>query len=415
MFDWLGALVKQVIAAVFAGSLAVSPVVMERSPSVSNTQELGDEVVAENIATTSERMAEIDLLRAALAEEKEARLKLEERFGASLKPSTQGVAPKPPAAPVNVASQSLPDRKVEKKAKTFTTPSGAVLDEAGNIVAGPTQPTPAASSPVATAGSRELTGEEVYSIVAPSVVLVTTTDSYGSGFVMPGGKYTMTNAHVVGDDEKVSLRFQNGKTVTGVVLGKDTSRDVAVIYHGNVGVPAVKFGSSSSVSLKTGADVYALGYPLEFKTTITLTKGLVSANRQQTVSGIYIQTDAAIHPGNSGGPLVNSRGEVVGINTLGKTSVSSSGQDIGGTGIGFAVPIETANSVVPSLTNNGNNRIEKYPPGSTLTIGRRMLVKIEYNEELTCSQLGIVGDEAVICDLYTNHHSEYQWIVSENL
>ncbi|MBI4132714.1 MAG: trypsin-like peptidase domain-containing protein [Candidatus Sungbacteria bacterium] len=315
-----------------------------------------------------------------------------------------------PAKPAETTAKSAPVRSTRK---TLTTPSGAVIDELGNVISGPTKSTPSITSTNITAGATVLSGEEIYSLVSPSIALIKSSDRYGTGFVVEGGKYTMTNSHVVGSDSKVTLIFQNGVQTSGIVLGKNEADDIALIYNNNLSLKAVILGLSDSSNLKTGAEVYALGFPLDYTTTVTLTKGLVSANRQQTSKGLFIQTDATIHPGNSGGPLVNNKGEVIGIN---KAVVAAQGavELIGGTGIGFAIPIETAKNLIPVLSQYGQSRYELFPVGGKLTIKRSLAIKIDYNDNLLCSQLGLIGNDLTICDLYKNYHKDYQWSFIED-
>lgn len=332
----------------------------------------------------------------------------------------QKTAPKESESVVDKTSASTPTKtepKVEEKKseiKTFTTPSGAVIDEAGNIISGPTQSAPAAPTTNLTPGAKILSGEEVYSLISPSIVLIESSEGHGTGFVVEGGKYTITNAHVVGADKEVSLTFQGGGKTSGAVLGKNESSDVALIYNNNISPKPVKLGSSTAGALKTGAEVYALGFPLSFTSTVTLTKGLVSANRQQTSLGTFIQTDANIHPGNSGGPLVNNKGEVVGINTL-VVGAQGNVSSIGGTGIGFAIPIETATALIPSLSQYGQTRYETYPVGSTISIKRTLIFQMALNDELSCSDLNYKENDLTLCNLYRNHYDDYTWNIIEDL
>ena len=302
-----------------------------------------------------------------------------------------------------------------KSVKTFTTPNGAVIDEAGNIISpaknNPAQP-PAVSLPIP--GSRGLTSEEIYSVVSPAVVYITNSKGHGTGFIIKDGRYTITNAHVVGNDQTVKIRLSNGVIFTGIVLGKDIAKDIALIFNGNQRPPTVVFGESDPVSLKVGSDVYALGFPLDYTEIVTLTRGVVSASRQQTSGGIFIQTDATIHPGNSGGPLVNNKGQIIGINSQGLSALGTV-RVIGGTGIGFAIPIETVIDLIPSLSQYGQSRYELYPIGSTLTIPKSISFRIELNDDLSCAELGFVGNDLALCNLYKNYKNDYKWIFKEDL
>lgn len=307
----------------------------------------------------------------------------------------------------------------QKAVKTWTLPNGAVIDEAGNIISQPTNSNPITSN--IQAGVKILSSEEIYSLVSQSVVLISTPLGHGTGFIIDDGRYTITNQHVVEKDENtgevyknVTVKLSSGASFSGVVLGSSKSTDLALIYNGNLRPKPLKFGKSDDYSLKTGSEVYALGFPLSFTSTLTLTRGIVSANRQQIEdSGSYIQTDATIHPGNSGGPLVNNKGEVIGINASGVVSKGNI-SNVGGTGIGFAIPIETAASYIPSLSQYGKSRYEVYPIGSTQTMNKSEQLQIDLNLESSCSSLGFIGNNLTICELYKNYKNDYNWVIKND-
>jgi serine protease Do len=173
--------------------------------------------------------------------------------------------------------------------------------------------------------------------------------SLGSGFILNGEGYILTNNHVVKDATDIQVMLSDGRQYVAAVVGKDQLTDVALIRLKNPpkDLPTVVLGSSDQ--LRQGDFVLALGSPLGLRDTATL--GIVSAKHRSGINpgGTYddfIQTDAAINPGNSGGPLFNLRGEVVGINT------AIVRPDIG-QGIGFAVPIDLAKSLLPQLREKG--------------------------------------------------------------
>ncbi len=173
--------------------------------------------------------------------------------------------------------------------------------------------------------------------------------SLGSGFVLNGQGYILTNNHVVKDATDIRVRLSDGREFTADVVGKDALTDVALIKLKNPpkDLPTVVLGSSDA--LRQGDFVIALGSPFGLRDTATL--GIVSAKHRSGINpgGTYddfIQTDAAINPGNSGGPLFNLKGEVVGINTA---IVSPQI----GQGIGFAVPIDIAKTLLPQLKEKG--------------------------------------------------------------
>ncbi|MDI3337464.1 Do family serine endopeptidase [Defluviimonas aestuarii] len=169
----------------------------------------------------------------------------------------------------------------------------------------------------------------------------------GTGFIVTADGQIVTNAHVVDGADTVTVTLADGRKIDGKVLGVDTATDIALvkINEGN-DLPTVAFGDSTQ--LKVGQDVVAIGNPFGLGNSVTA--GIVSALGRDINSGPfdnYIQTDAAINKGNSGGPLFNANGEVVGINTA---IFSPTG---GSVGIGFAVPSETASKVVADLAGDG--------------------------------------------------------------
>jgi serine protease Do len=171
--------------------------------------------------------------------------------------------------------------------------------------------------------------------------------SLGSGFVINTEGYILTNNHVVKDATDIRVKLTDNREFTATVIGKDPVTDVALIKLKNPpkDLPTVVLGDSDA--LEQGDFVLALGSP--FGLTDTATFGIISA-KHRSVSGTYddfIQTDAAINPGNSGGPLFNLRGEVVGINTM---ILAPQGTFVG---VGFAVPISMARTILPQLKEKG--------------------------------------------------------------
>jgi serine protease Do len=170
----------------------------------------------------------------------------------------------------------------------------------------------------------------------------------GSGFIVSSDGYILTNAHVVGDAEEITVRLTDRREFTARLVGTDARTDVAVIKIDAEGetFPAVAIGNPAD--LKTGEWVLAIGSP--FGLANTATAGIVSATSRSVGGGSpvpFIQTDVAVNPGNSGGPLFNLRGEVVGINSM---IFSQSG---GYMGISFAIPIDDAISVRDQLIKTG--------------------------------------------------------------
>ena len=239
--------------------------------------------------------------------------------------------------------------------------------------------------------SSGLTPQQIYEKHAGSVVEITATfpgsydmfgqqtgggQALGTGFVVSEDGYILTNAHVVSESGQavstVTVTFKGegaqGAQVEGVVLGADESTDVALIKVDPSQTPAlvpIPLGDSSAVTV--GEEVVAIGNPLGLD--FSLSTGVVSATDRElqspngaTISG-GIQTDAAINHGNSGGPLINAEGQVVGINE----QIASQGG--GSEGIGFAVPINTAVQVMEQIKSGTlqqqTQAVDPYGDGST--------------------------------------------------
>ena len=204
----------------------------------------------------------------------------------------------------------------------------------------------------------------VYENNAKSVVAVSSTvqtnyygqtrqgTSTGSGFIISDDGYVVTNHHVVEGATDVTVTLSTGDEYTAKVIGSDSLNDVALLKVEATGLPAVKLGSSDKLAI--GDMVCAIGNPLG-SLTATLTVGYVSGkDRQVTTDNStinMIQTDAAINSGNSGGPLFNMYGEVVGITSAKYSGTTSSGASI--EGISFAIPIDDVMSIIDDLQEYG--------------------------------------------------------------
>ena len=168
----------------------------------------------------------------------------------------------------------------------------------------------------------------------------------GSGFILTPDGVIMTNAHVVDDADEVTVKLTDRREFTAKVLGVDKTTDIAVIKIPATGLPYVKIGDSKAT--KVGEWVVAIGQPFGFENSVT--SGIVSAKSRSLPGDSYvpfIQTDAAVNPGNSGGPLFNLRGEVIGVNSQ---IFSRSG---GFQGLAFAVPIDVAIQVKDQIQQYG--------------------------------------------------------------
>ncbi|WP_258947226.1 trypsin-like peptidase domain-containing protein [Lentzea californiensis] len=226
-------------------------------------------------------------------------------------------------------------------------------------------PRPASQTSNAPAGSVE----DVANRLLPSVVQIQVTTrsgaGEGSGFIISGNGQIVTNNHVIegaASGGEIKVVFQDGRTASAKILGRDPSSDIAVIQADGVSnLPVVQLGNSGD--MKTGQAVVAIGSPFELSGTVT--SGIVSSvnrpvsaggdrNSQATVLNA-IQTDAAINPGNSGGPLVNMQGQVVGINSAIYSPSQGQGQ-AGSVGIGFAIPMDQARRTIDEIVKSGKPR-----------------------------------------------------------
>jgi serine protease Do len=175
-------------------------------------------------------------------------------------------------------------------------------------------------------------------------------NSLGSGFIIDAAGFVVTNNHVIADADEINVILNDGTKLTAELVGKDSKSDLALLrVHPVKPLKAVKFGDSDK--LRLGEWVVAIGNPFSLGGTVTA--GIVSARNRDINSGPYdnyIQTDAAINRGNSGGPLFNLDGDVVGVNTA---IISPSGGSIG---IGFAIPSDSAVAVINQLRQYGETR-----------------------------------------------------------
>jgi putative serine protease PepD len=235
--------------------------------------------------------------------------------------------------------------------------------------------TTVAAAPAAATGTTvaaATSASAVYRRVSGSVVNITATSTgdgasfggggggaTGTGFVVDRSGLIVTNEHVIDGASTLKVTLADGTDLKATLVGKDASSDLALLRvdPGSHDLPALQLSDDSD--LQVGDTTYAIGSPLGLEGT--LTTGVVSAlHRQITAPNGFsisdaIQTDAELNPGNSGGPLLNAAGEVIGVNAqVYGASQTASGQTSGGTGLGFAIPSSTVKRVVAALREGGS-------------------------------------------------------------
>jgi S1-C subfamily serine protease len=247
-------------------------------------------------------------------------------------------------------------------------------------------PVPTPAAPVA--ASDRLAVSEIYARAAPGVVQITSTttatdnpslvpfdqqavpqQALGSGFVIDKAGYIVTNYHVIEGADQIEVSFSNQDTLSATLVGSDPSTDIAVlrVQSSSRGLAPLAFGNSDNV--RVGDPVVAIGNPFGLRRTATA--GIVSAVQERTITAPngypidhVIQTDAQINSGNSGGPLLNAQGEVIGVNS----QIARADGSTGSIGIGFAVPSNTVEAVVAQLVTTGKvDRAYLGISGSTIT------------------------------------------------
>ena len=234
-------------------------------------------------------------------------------------------AAQPEGAPISFASIA---KRVEPAVVSIDTKSRVAEPVARET------PQPGASDDIMEFFRRQMQQRPVYGV--------------GSGFIVDKAGYIVTNAHVVNNAARITVKLETGEEFQAKVLGFDEETDLAILkIDATRDLPFVKFGDASKAEV--GDWVLAIGSP--FGLTKTVTAGIISQKQRETPSASafqkFIQTDAAINPGNSGGPLVNMEGDVIGINSQIATSTGEY------SGIGFALPSDQAMNVYQQILKNG--------------------------------------------------------------
>ena len=255
------------------------------------------------------------------------------------------------AAQTSVSSSS--SKVSQKSAKTSGTMTSAYNSVKGAVVSVINLKRQSSSSTDSLYNS--LFGDDEGSSSKKNGKLETYSEGSGVVYMKSNGKgYIVTNNHVISGSDAVQVQLANGKTVSAKVVGKDSTTDLAVLsIDAKYVTQTAEFGDSKS--LQAGQTVIAVGSPLGSEYASTVTQGIVSAPARtiETSSGhqqTVVQTDAAINPGNSGGALVNSAGQVIGINSM-KLAQSSDGTSV--EGMGFAIPSNEVVTIVNELVKKG--------------------------------------------------------------
>ncbi|MBO5892508.1 MAG: trypsin-like peptidase domain-containing protein [Oscillospiraceae bacterium] len=228
-------------------------------------------------------------------------------------------------------------------------PSTPLQDETVELL-----PTPEA--PENTPQQEGLSLQDIYSKAIDSVVSISCTlkngSASGTGVVLTETGYIVTNSHVVEEASSISVLLTDGRTLNAQVIGADTISDLAVLWIDAENLTPAQFGDSST--LRVGDLAVAIGDPLGIELRGTMTDGIISAINRNVTSGgrtmTLIQTNAALNSGNSGGPLLNSYGQVIGINTM---KIGAFTDSAGVEGLGFAIPSTTVKEIVDQLIAQG--------------------------------------------------------------
>ncbi len=270
-----------------------------------------------------------------------------------------------PAAPAPVAAPSRKVWPLLAGAAAVALLAGGTGGAVGYTLAAD-DTTVASVSPVVSGGGSSARADgtiaSVAAAVSPAVVNIETGSGSGTGFVIKSDGYILTNNHVAGDGSNMRVTFEDGTTADAQLVGSNPGYDLAVIKVDRTGLPVTTLGTSADV--KVGDTAIAIGSPLGLQGTVT--SGIISAlDRPVTAGGgetgetsfiNAIQTDAAINPGNSGGPLVDGRGRVIGVNSAIASLGSESGGQSGSIGLGFSIPIDTAQRIANEIIDTGSSQ-----------------------------------------------------------
>lgn len=234
-----------------------------------------------------------------------------------------------------------------------------------------------------------LSNVEIIDRIKPATVYIETDNGAGSGMIVSSDGYILTNAHVVKGSSSIKVHLSNGQILDAELVGTDEYTDIALLKVSETGLPVVKLGDSDKI--RPGSEVFTLGFPFGIKGDVSFKEGTMSRLLEDE-EDTYIEISAEIHPGNSGGPLVNRRAEVVGINTAKYSSeTSSEGSPVGET-IKFALPINLAKAMLDDLKNGlkivkkpHEDELQIFDDTLTLVTERRLAAMQLYAQALNLS------------------------------
>ncbi len=246
--------------------------------------------------------------------------------------------------------------------------------------------------------SKTLSNKSIIARIKPSVVYIETTTGSGSGIIISSDGYVLTNAHVVNGKSSATIKLTDGRSLAGTVIGRDENIDLALLKVGATNLSPAFLGDSDL--LEQGDPVFTFGYPLGIEGDVAFKDGTLS--RRQKIDGtMYLEISAQILPGNSGGPLVNESGEVIGINTLAIASDSVGGVLVGET-LKYAMPINVAKSLLASL-KAGRNILKPHivipPPAPVPSCPENSHTSTSGSSKCTCDDGYIVNSTQDSCIL----------------
>lgn len=227
-----------------------------------------------------------------------------------------------------------------------------------------------------------LSNFDIIKKIKPAAVYIETTKGAGSGMIIDANGYILTNAHVVWDVSAAKIKLSDGRSLSAEVIGRDEIVDLAILKI--VGTNFVKVTLGNSDNVVQGEDVFTLGYPFGLEGDVSFKEGTIS-RRISDGDATYLETSAEIHPGNSGGPLVNKYGEIIGVNT------ASYGQSIKGVNVGetikLAIPVNVAKNLIPEL-KSGRKIVIDHTQYESQSSGGGSDATTDFAIKAQCSQLG---------------------------